>query len=45
MDMTDRHGADRGDTLPMLEIDAEMTIDEFYAGFDYSAPAEAEPRA
>jgi Uma2 family endonuclease len=33
-----------GDTLHMPEIDIEMTIDEFYAGLDYSSPAEAEPR-
>jgi Uma2 family endonuclease len=33
-----------GDTLHMPEIDVEITIDEFYAGLDYSAPAEAEPR-
>jgi Uma2 family endonuclease len=33
-----------GDTLRMAEIDVEITIDEFYAGLDYSAPAEAEPR-
>jgi Uma2 family endonuclease len=34
-----------GDTLQMLEIDVEVLIDEFYAGRDYSFPAEAEPRA
>ena len=34
-----------GDTLRMAEIDVEITIDEFYAGLDYSAPADAEPGA
>ena len=32
-----------GDTLHMPEIDVEITIDEFYAGLDYSTPAETEP--
>jgi Uma2 family endonuclease len=34
-----------GDTLQMPEIDVEVPIDEFYAGLNYSTPADTEPRA